>query len=50
MATPIVAGCAALILEQQPSLTPRQLRERLLASALPLGERSDYGEGLVQAP
>jgi serine protease len=52
MATPHVAGVAALVLSAHPDLTPAQVREALRCSALDLGEPGDdleYGSGLVQA-
>lgn len=50
MATPHVAGIAALFLERNPSLTPFQLWQELQQSAIPLGSINDYGSGLVQVP
>ena len=35
MSTPHVAGVAALLLEAQPTLTPAQVRDTLLAAAHP---------------
>jgi subtilisin family serine protease len=51
MATPHVAGCAALWAQSSPALRGAALRARLLASvrALPF-PASDVGAGLVQAP
>ncbi len=50
MATPIVSGIAALILEEYPELTVSDLGERLLETCLPLGDRQErYGDGLIQA-
>jgi subtilisin family serine protease len=51
MATPHVAGCAALWAQTSPALRGLLLRARLIASArqLPL-PASDVGAGLVQAP
>lgn len=50
MATPIVAGVAALLLERYPDLTLSELGERLLASCIPLhGGRERWGSGLIQA-
>ncbi len=33
MATPMVSGAAALLLQQQPSLTPDQVKARLMKTA-----------------
>lgn len=52
MAAPHVAGVAALLLAAEPSLTPAQLRSRLLDYAVDLGAagRDDqFGHGLVNA-
>lgn len=50
MAAPHVAGAAALYLEVNPQLSWRQLWDQLVGSARPLGDASDFGAGLVQAP
>jgi subtilisin family serine protease len=50
MATPHVAGVAALFLQQNPSLTPRQLWDLLEQKAYPLGSPLDFGRGCVQVP
>lgn len=51
MATPHVAGCAALWAESSPSLRGINLWRRLQASARPLPfPRTRVGAGLVQAP
>jgi serine protease AprX len=49
MAAPMVAGAAALILEKDPTLTPRQVKQRLLSTAtpLPFTTRSRAGAGLL---
>jgi len=47
MATPHVAGVAALVLSQTPSLTAAALRSRLTSYAT--GPQSPYGAGLVNA-
>jgi len=47
MATPHVAGVAALVLAQTPSLTAAELRSRLTSYAT--GPQSPYGAGLVNA-
>jgi len=44
MAAPIVAGAAALLLQSNPSLTPDQLKYRLMATAQPLGAGTGAGE------
>lgn len=52
MASPHVAGTAALLLSEYPDLTPPQLREVLRCSAKDVGEAgydSFFGYGLVQA-
>lgn len=51
MATPHVAGCAALLAQSNPALRGTALRDALMRSArrLPL-PGSDVGSGLVQAP
>jgi subtilisin family serine protease len=51
MATPHVAGIAALWLESQPGLTPDQLESALQRTARRLPQSaSAVGAGLVQAP
>ncbi len=51
MATPHVAGCAALWAESNSGLRGAALRAKLIATAKPLGApASDVGAGLVQAP
>jgi subtilisin family serine protease len=51
MATPHVAGCAALWAETSPTLRGMALWNKLLATALPLPQpASKVGRGLVQAP
>lgn len=52
MATPYVAGVAALVLSASPYLTPQQVVSILLNSATDLGTRGTdtvYGRGLVNA-
>jgi subtilisin family serine protease len=52
MATPHVAAVAALILAQEPDLTPQQVRSRLIATATdvgPVGFDNDSGYGLLNA-
>jgi subtilisin family serine protease len=51
MATPHVAGGAALLLSEKPSLTRTQVKRALECSALELGTSgsdSDFGHGLIQ--
>jgi subtilisin family serine protease len=51
MATPHVAGCAALWAQTSPALRGMALWNRLRASARPLPfPASQVGAGLVQAP
>ncbi|MFJ7729594.1 S8 family serine peptidase [Neobacillus sp. NPDC097160] len=52
MASPVVAGVAALVLSQNPDLTAKQVVDSLLYSADdlgPAGRDDDYGYGLVNA-
>jgi serine protease len=52
MASPHVAGVAALMKSANPSITPSQVRDTLRCSSLDLGAAgydSEYGAGLVQA-
>ena len=49
MATPHVAGIAALYVQQNPSITGQELWDRLGATAQRLGAPAiDVGTGLVQ--
>lgn len=50
MATPHVAGVAALYLELNPGLSAEELWRRLQDAAMPLGDRRDFGYGLLRAP
>lgn len=50
MATPHVAGIAALILEENPSYSAKLAASRLKALCKPIGAEADFGYGLVQAP
>lgn len=50
MATPIVAGVAALVLEGDRKRRARALWKTLVTSASLLGDANDFGAGLVQAP
>ncbi|MEH1125025.1 S8 family serine peptidase [Micromonospora sp. CPCC 206061] len=45
MATPHVAGAAALLLQQHPDWTPGQVKAALMASAKPTGDLGAYGQG-----
>ena len=49
MATPHVAGTAALLLSRAPGLDPAGLQRHLERTALPLGPTAHFGRGLVQA-
>lgn len=49
MAAPHVAGVAALLLAQDPSLTATQLRSRLLTYAAPIDPGQQIGPGIVNA-
>jgi subtilisin len=50
MATPHVAGVAALYLEDQPALSAAALWKLLEARSRAAGSASDFGKGIVQAP
>lgn len=50
MATPHVAGVAALYFQLYPDLSARKIWDKIVADAIPLGNSEDYGYGLVQAP
>lgn len=50
MATPHVAGIAAMHLENDPSLTPDELRDLIRAQVRPLSPVRDFGAGLAQVP
>lgn len=51
MATPHVAGVAALVRAANKNLTPEQVREVLKSTATPLGpnDQNQYGSGMVNA-
>ena len=50
MATPHVAGVAALYIEANPKIAASELWDRLVADARPLGDHADFGSGMVRAP
>jgi serine protease AprX len=56
MATPVVAGTAALLLQANPNLTPDTLKARLMVSAdkwtfaLGLGDALTFGAGYINVP
>jgi len=50
MATPIISGCAALLLAKEPWLSPDQVKERILYTASDLGESwNKQGWGMINA-
>lgn len=49
MASPHVAGVAALIKQKHPTLTAGQIRNRMNQTAIRLGSSTYYGNGLVDA-
>lgn len=48
MATPHVAGMAALYLEREPNFTAQQLFDQLKLRARRLGDPADFGDGLIR--
>lgn len=50
MATPHVAGVAALYLELNSKMTPQQLWQKLISKASSLSVKRDFGSGLVRVP
>jgi subtilisin len=50
MATPHIAGVAALYYQLNPSLSVAEIWQLILSNALTLGDVDDYGIGLVQVP
>ncbi len=48
-AAPHVAGVAGLILSHNPGLRPQQLASLLMRTAQPLGDRQQFGHGMVDA-
>jgi subtilisin family serine protease len=49
MATPVVAGVAALIWAQEPNLSAGEVKARLINTANPLNAGADIGTGVVDA-
>lgn len=49
MASPHVAGVAALVKYSNPTWTPDQIRSKMITTADPLGDPNWYGAGLVDA-
>jgi subtilisin len=49
MATPHVAGVAALVYSAHPDWTTRQVKEKIISTATPLGNHRLYGAGLINA-
>ena len=48
MATPHVAGMAALYLEAEPMMTASELWDKLKSSTRPSGEPADFGAGFLR--
>jgi len=48
-AAPHVAGVVGLMLSQNPSLSPQQVAAILKRTAQPLGDRQEFGHGMVDA-
>ncbi|RBP37600.1 S8 family peptidase [Garciella nitratireducens] len=48
MATPIVSGAIALLLEKEPRLTPDEVKTRLLSTASPIKNANQYDQGKGQ--
>ncbi len=48
MATPVVAGCIALMLEKNPSLTNKEIKRRIFETAVDLGyDKNHQGWGMI---
>jgi serine protease AprX len=48
MAAPVVAGCAALLYEKNPQMTPLQIKELIMSNATDLGlDPNKQGTGLL---
>jgi serine protease AprX len=47
MATPVVSGAAALLLQKDPSITPDQIKARLMKTATKVLPRYSYGTDLI---
>jgi serine protease AprX len=47
MAAPVVSGAAALLLQDEPNLTPDQVKYRLKATARPMHKQTGSGAGLL---
>lgn len=50
MATPHVAGVAALYRQKNPGLSAQGIWNLLMSQAIPLGNSRDFGRGLLQVP
>ncbi|HOP20788.1 MAG TPA: S8 family serine peptidase, partial [Amphiplicatus sp.] len=49
MATPHVAGVAALIMDADPGKSPNQVEAKIKQSAENIGSRQEFGHGMVRA-
>jgi len=50
MATPLVAGICALLLQKEPDLSPEAVKERLMGTAIDVGEElNTQGKGRIDA-